>query len=404
MILPSRLTAEQFASYPPEARAIAVQQLSIIRKLPLVFAAILLRELNEYDWQFPVERAELNAQFKYLGSLTDEDRNRLLLGFANLKLPSSIESLDWIRQSQQFMDALTAHLWSTGQIDEFRQAAAGYASAWRKLIPEPMPVAPRLSIVVLGKGLRAANYPLFRKLRTQGVFFPQVDPTGAWGAIRDQVSARAEKYPLPYGHWYIDGSLADPKADARLTRVSYEDLQPTRKAILERMQRAIASGGGGPEALRTSMDGMTPKELGLSLGDQGQVLSRFGLRVLTEGSGTQIFSTTFVQWTAREALRRAQPCTLLLRFAPRQRQLPMNEMLTPAGEQNAVDPEGSTIDADMGAYYTWINLQRLTGAKSASFLAWSEEHQQAIAIGPQMPRSTVAVSGLAMKQIFAQML
>jgi hypothetical protein len=46
------------------------------------------------------------------------------------------------------------------------------------------------------------------------------------------------------------------------------------------------------------------------------VLSRFQVSVLTEGSGTQVFSTTFVQWAAREAFRRAQPLTLLLRFAP----------------------------------------------------------------------------------------
>jgi hypothetical protein len=34
------------------------------------------------------------------------------------------------------------------------------------------------------------------------------------------------------------------------------------------------------------------------------------------GSGTQIFSTTFVQWAARECLRRAQPETIVLHYAP----------------------------------------------------------------------------------------
>ena len=57
------------------------------------------------------------------------------------------------------------------------------------------------------------------------------------------------------------------------------------------------------------------------------MLNHFQLKLLTEGSGTQIFSTTFAQWTAREALRRAQPLTMLVRFAPRQRQRPMNELL-----------------------------------------------------------------------------
>src|SRR5256885_4645296 len=64
----------------------------------------------------------------------------------------------------------------------------------------------------------------------------------------------------------------------------------------------------GPEALRTHLAQLRPADLGLAkVGDA--VLDRFQVKILTEGSGTQIFSTTFAQWTAREALRRAQPLT-----------------------------------------------------------------------------------------------
>jgi len=78
----------------------------------------------------------------------------------------------------------------------------------------------------------------------------------------------------------------------------------------------------GPEFLRTLMARLRPADLGFSAADD-PVLDRFQVKLLTEGSGTQIFSTTFTQWAAREALRRAQPHTLLVRFAPRQRQKPM---------------------------------------------------------------------------------
>ncbi len=44
------------------------------------------------------------------------------------------------------------------------------------------------------------------------------------------------------------------------------------------------------------------------------MLNRFQLSLLTEGSGTQVFATTFVQWAAREALRRAQPLTVFTPF------------------------------------------------------------------------------------------
>ena len=114
------------------------------------------------------------------------------------------------------------------------------------------------------------------------------------------------------------------------------------------------------------------------------VLNRFQVSVLTEGAGTQLFSTTFVQWSAREILRRAQPLTLVARFTPRQHEQSMRELV--AGTQTRVitDPAGSLIDADMGAYYTWINQQRLTGAEDASFLVWFEDHREAVAIGPKL--------------------
>jgi hypothetical protein len=46
----------------------------------------------------------------------------------------------------------------------------------------------------------------------------------------------------------------------------------------------------------------------------------------------------------------------------------------------------------MGAYYSWINQQRLPGAERSAFLVWFEGHNQAIAIGPSIPRGTVSAT------------
>jgi hypothetical protein len=159
----------------------------------------------------------------------------------------------------------------------------------------------------------------------------------------------------------------------------------------------------GPEALRTVMAQMHSADLGLGkTGDA--VLDRFQLKILTEGSGTQIFSTTFAQWAAREALRRAQPLTLLVRFAPRQRQKPMNEMLAASREVAEPDFLGSLVDADIGAYYNWLNQQRLPGAEQSSFLVWFENHTEAVAIGPAMPRGTASSSPISLKQLVSSVI
>jgi hypothetical protein len=187
-----------------------------------------------------------------------------------------------------------------------------------------------------------------------------------------------------------------------LTCVSYQSLEPARAALLKNIQAEVARPGMGPEELRTHLARLTPADIGMSVGKNGNadaVLDRFQLKLLTEGSGTQIFSTTFAQWTAREVLRRAQATTLLVRFAPRQRQAPMNELLANVQASPQLDPTGSLIDAEMAAYYQWINQQRLPGSEQSAFVAWFENHNQAVAIGPALPRGAESSSAINLAQL-----
>jgi hypothetical protein len=398
-VLPAQLTPESFASYPAEARSLAQANLDLIQQFPLVFAALLLHEVSGYDWRFPAERRMIDDQFTYLRSLSPAARDRILHGFSLSTLPPTIAQIDWLAHSQDFIDEFTAYLWSAHQIGSFRNAADEYQEAWRKAIPEPVPTVPRLIIVVLGEDLKATNYQLFRKLRPYGVFFPSINSDNSLPSALAAATSRAKQLPSDFGHWYLDGGSFDSPPDPNLSCLSWSDLKSVRAAILTRMRSVIESGHGGPEELRTLMIETTPEEVGFPTTRGDDVLGRFKISVLTEGSGTQIFSTTFVQWAAREILRRAQPYTFVIRYAPRQRQLPMNELLSDTGDRNSLDPEGSLIDADMGAFYTWINQQRLTGADQSCFVAWSEAHREAIAIGPGLPKATVSTNVATLKQI-----
>jgi len=143
---------------------------------------------------------------------------------------------------------------------------------------------------------------------------------------------------------------------------------------------------------------LAPSDLGM-VGDA--VLDRFKVKLLTEGSGTQIFSTTFAQWTAREVLRRAQALTLVVRFAPRQKQRPMNELLSNTNSKVELDFIGSLIDADMGAYYHWINQQRLPEPEHSSFLVWFEGHKDAIVIAPGLPRGAQSNSAVDLAELIS---
>jgi hypothetical protein len=395
-MLPSDLKPEQFSGYPPEARKLVTEYVGALQRLPLSFVPSLLRQIIDYDFRFPVERRAQEKELANLQSLSGEQVKEWFGGFAQISLSSKLEKFDWVNAPGQFVEQLSAHLWTTHQLDGFRKAAIDYADRLAGAVPPEPPAMPRLGIAIVGQGVAAHDQPLFRKLRAHGGYFSRVTPEDGLKQLLAAVTARARAHSLPYAHWYIDGGR-EAEHDAALATVSYNALESARAALLKKMRGEIDRPGMGPEALRTLLAQMRPSDLGLGSGDQ--ILDRFRVKLLTEGSGTQIFSTTFVQWAARETLRRAQPLTLLVRFAPRQRQKPMNELLSGTRADAELDPEGSLVDSDMGAYYTYLNQQRLSGAEKSSFLVWFEGHNEAMAIGPAMPRGTQSSSMTDLAQL-----
>ena len=99
--------------------------------------------------------------------------------------------------------------------------------------------------------------------------------------------------------WYIDGGQEADHSPS-LTCVSYRALEPARSALLHNIQTELQRPGMGPEELRTHLARLLPADLGMN-GSGDAVFNRFQVKLLTEGSGSQIFSTTFAQWTAHEA-------------------------------------------------------------------------------------------------------
>jgi hypothetical protein len=392
-MLPAQLKPESFAAYPPEARAFATEHIAVLRQMPLALLPSFLSEAIGYDWKLPAERAQITREMACLSALTPEQIAARMHAFAALRLSPDLESQDWVDLPSGFLEQLTAWLWSTRQMDAFHAAANAYTAYLADAAPTLAPKMPRLAIVIVGKGVEETSFNPFRKLRQHGTYFNRVKPEGGVATLLAHASRRAAAPGQEFDHWYIDGGTPAPAP--HLTLVSYDALAPARAALLDRTHKIINSGDAGPEALRSMLARMKPEDVGLSASPQSQVLDYFQLSLLTQGSGTQIFSTTFVQWAGRECLRRAQPSTLVLRYAPRQRQQTMNTMLSGA-PPGGPDPAGSLIDADMGAYYTWLNLQRLPGSSESHFLAWFEGHGEAVAIGPDLPRATISDSPIGM--------
>jgi hypothetical protein len=396
---PSELKAESFAGYPPEAKRLATAHLAALQQLPVSFAPSLLRELIEYDYKFPAERASVDRELDNLSALNPVQMKDWFHAFTQFSLSARLENLNWVDQPAIFVEQLSAHLWSTHQLDAFRAAATAYGNRLQAAAPPAELPVGRLGIAIIGQGVTTWDMPLFRALRPHGTYFSQVKPDGGLNMLLTAASDRAKAHPAHYGHWYVDGGQA-AEHSPDLACLSYQELDPLRAALLQKIEGDIKQPGMGPEELRTRLARLTPADLGIA-GTGDPVLDRFQLRLFTEGSGTQIFSTTFAQWTARELLRRAQAYTLVVRFAPRQRQRPMNELLSNSHANAELDPAGSLVDADMGAYYQWINQQRLPGAEQSSFLVWLEGHNQALAVSPHLPRGAESSSALDLGELLS---
>lgn len=395
-MLPTSLVAGNFSQYQPEARAIAVSHVEQFRRMPLSFLPSLLQELIEYDHNFPAERNALDRELNYLSNLSPMQQERVFKEFAQIRVSEEQSKLDWVNQPLTFTEAFSANLWSTHQMIAFQKAAATYSEGLHAAIPASLPAVPRLGIAVIGAGVDSYSNTLFTQLRPHGTYFSNIQPEGGMEKLLAATVSRAETHPIPYGHWYVDGGKS-AATNPSLACVSYATLLPARRTLLDKIQNEVSKPGTGPESLRNYIAHLQPEQLGL----RGGTLDRFQMKLLTDGSGTQIFSTTFAQWTAREVLRRAEAITLLVRFAPRQRQRPMNELLSNHQSDVELDPVGSLIDADMAAYYQWINQQRLPGHDQSVFLVWFEGHNQALAIGPTLPRGVESKSALDLRSLLS---
>lgn len=389
--------------YPPLARRVATRGLEVLRQLPLSFVPLLLREVIAYDWKFPAERQEVDAQFTYMSSLSPEQLEQVMAAFERLILSPALEEVDWVRSPDEFSERLAAHLWTTGQIATFRTAAVEFLDAVRAAIPPPGPVIPRLGIVVLGQGVTKNRYPLFRKLRPRGTYFTQVNPEDGLRILLQRAAARAREHPIPFAHWYIDGGAAASPSPAGMELLAYRQLDSVRDAVVAKLRSMILA-GAGTEARRSGLMQLRPEDVGLKGEGQESVLNHFKVAVLSEGAGAQFFSTTFVQWASREVLRRAQPVTLLARFAPRMTENSMNEAVMGARKPPVLDAQGALVDADMGAHYTWLNQMRLSGARESSFLVWFENHAEALVISPSSARGGQSNRPVGLNQLLDQAL
>jgi hypothetical protein len=380
---------------------IAAEQLLLLEKMPVPLAAVMMQQVARADRLFPVERSELDRTLHSLIPPRATSAEQAVRMFATLRLSPELLRQGWRSDPAGFVERMTAELWSTGQIEAFRDAAKLLAPSTWTAEEGTAKLAPRFGVIVLDRRLRAAQMTptLFRKLRPYGTFFPNAGDDRGMETLERWIGARESADPASYAHWKISGDFWSGSSSAAVVSFSYDGLRAARQQVLARFNSARNSAAsGGPEGLRQQLLHQTPEQIGLNL-IEDPILRTFAMDIFTEGSGTQLYSTTFVQWTIREALRRAQPRTLLARFTPRSEPTSIDFRITHPSLKLASDGAGSLVDAEMGAYLSYLNLMRLPDSKHARFLVWHEGYGQALAVGGGMPQGAESASVMKLEKI-----
>lgn len=393
---PEDLKPGDFRHYAPAARQFAVEHLQLLRQLPIAICPSFLQQIQQLDTSFPVEQTSLRWQCDSLSHLPAARLAELTVPFEQIRIPPSLQAEDWVNAPAAFITSLAADLWSGGEIDRFRRASEALFGA----IPDQGARPSRLTIVVFGQGAHPEPTPLLDKLRRKGLLLTNLQSQGMPQQIFDAFRRHAAESSEDYTHWYVDGGepwKENYRSIAGAVAVSYPELDPVRIRTLKTMEQIVQSGSAGAESMRTRLVSMNGEELDTDSVTRDPVLLRFYTDLFTESSGPQIFSTTFVQWTGRALARRAQPRTLLLRYAPRQSYQPFNALLS-QDVPRSLDPEGSLRDAEIGAYYTWIDMSRITDPGKGSFVAWLEGSSLAVLIGAGTPAGAQSASAISLRQ------
>jgi hypothetical protein len=379
-------------------------QQKLLDGLPVPLAAVMMQQIARSGSLFPSEKRELDRTLQSLTKPRPDNAKRAVELFATLRLSPELQLLDWRSDAAGFVDKMTAELWSSGQIETFREAAKLLAPSAITTEQGTQVPKPRVVVIALGRHLTTVEKTpvLFRMLRPYGTFFGHADDENGAETLASWLAGRANTHPEPYAHWQISGDIWKEPATAPVVSLSYNGMLAEREKLLAFFNTVRNSADSqGPEGLQKVLQHLTPEQIGMSA-ISDPVVRTFALDIFTQGSGTQLYATTFVQWTVREALRRAQPESLLAWFTPRCEATSMDWRIShPVAREQAPDGPGSLIDAEMGAYLSYVNLMRLPDAERASFLVWHEGYGEALLIGTDMPRGVESNSAITLKGLLA---
>jgi hypothetical protein len=391
------------AATAADAASLLRQHRESLGRLPVTVRAFIGLEAEKWPTFFAPEKAYLTA---LLESLASPAAAPVLAAVSRIESEAGCRD---VKESDphRLQDATQSLLRRRGLLPRWRHEIDQVFQALQPGIDETLyPAdAPRRVVVLLyGQGIAIQRDKLWARLRGLG----RAVPLRLEGATASEPFLRGllggvsagRSFPSfgldPSDAWIVEAGetlhalCAEPAA--RATALSHARLRPYREALARSLYERVLEGVSGPQELAAyvrELD-LAPPEGALLRSDP--VVRAFVRDVLLGGNGALLVNNTFVEWSAVQALKRAQPRLLVARFGVRDKMKPFSSLLLfasprPTDQVPIVeDPFGSFVDAEQLSYYVWLNAEKSAAYRGKTlYLLLAEGVDEMLALRPQPP-------------------
>jgi len=364
----------------------------LARRLPATFGGGIHDQLRQWDFLFPAEQRRLRAQVEWLSALAPSELDGLFAPLAELERRMALGRLDSAGGLNVHDVGVLARSplyprWRTEVENVFSRIDAAVAPS------APLRNEPRLLLATLPPAASLKDEAVWPGRGKPGKWLPLDRPFGdilpfLVSAVARRSSAHFEEIERT---WVFEcGAGFAGLADA--TVLSWDALELVRREFLRRLnavQRDLRSVDETTEDLRHAD---ISRSAGPTIAANPRV-REFLRGVLLSGNGSLVFSNSFVEWGASEALRRAEPQVLVASFGMRQKLKPFSSLVlfedqhrsNPVPDQD--DPAGSLTDAVLLSEYVYLASQRVPCYPDHTVTLLSAvDWDRALVIGPANAR------------------
>lgn len=375
----------------------------LIARLPITMRPSLNQQLNTWNMLFPFEQERAERFLRGLGSFQPSALDALTGQLRMLEMKMGVERwnfsqygdtmenasllarsehyAEWRREVQQIFQAANA-------VEKDKTSTpASSARLILLILPESLPVDPATAWKEWGKHGHEFKIEGDARRLSELLVQGQAGKPGLAALLAPQGKANDSDL------WLIDvesklGSLLPNASAAQTCILHYAELKPFRDRFLSEVNKVPKSLEGSDQVLAAARHKDWGEWWPAELAAQPR-LRNFVVDLFLSGNGALIFGNAFAEWAASEALRRARPRGMVVRFGMRSKSKLFTGIAIFENQQqisalpDVDDPEGSAIDAVILARYVWLAAARYPEYEPAYCLCVSEFSNSAYLICPE---------------------